>query len=272
MRVKIFTTTHADVLYIQPIGELKLDEGGVASLSFALKRAMEKQFQVEENELGVWIMGKGEHKNILLYEASQGSLGVLSQLTENTQLLQALFEEAYRLLHFDPKTLEDMDPEIPKATYDDLLSYYNQRYHDILDRYSVKAALERLMKCTIEDNKDGKSPEEQYRYLMEHYDLNSSTEKPFIEFLYKNGYSLPDKAQINVSGCYVNADFVYKTSHGYALVFCDGSVHDDPDVQAEDRKKRQCCRDAGYDVVEWHYREPLEQLVERRKDLFRKIR
>jgi len=272
MRVKIFTTTHADVLYIQPIGELKLDEGGVASLSFALKRAMEKQFQVEENELGVWIMGKGEHKNILLYESSQGSLGVLSQLTENTQLLQALFEEAYRLLHFDSETLEDMDPEIPKATYDDLLSYYNQRYHDILDRYSVKAALEKLMNCTIEENKDGKSPEEQYRYLMEHYDLNSSTEKPLIEFLYKNGYSLPDKAQINVSGCYVNADFVYKTSHGYALVFCDGSVHDDPDVQADDRKKRQCCRDAGYDVVEWHYREPLEQLVERRKDLFRKIR
>lgn len=272
MNIKLFTTSNADILYIQPIGELHLDEGGVASLSFAIKRAIEKHFQVEENEIGVWVMGKSEHKNILLYEAAEGSLGVLSQLIENTNILQDLFTEAYQLLHFNPETHEDIAQELPKATYDDLLSYYNQRFHEILDRHSVKGALERLMNCTVENTMEGKSPEEQYRYLMEHYDLNSSTEKPFIEFLYQKGFRLPDKAQVNVPGCYVNADFVYKTPNGYSLVFCDGSVHDDPDVKESDRKKRQCCRDTGYDVVEWHYLESLEDLVERRKDIFRKIR
>jgi len=83
---------------------------------------------------------------------------------------------------------------------------------------------------------------------------------------------LPDKAQVNVQGCFVNADFVYKTPNGYSLVFCDGSVHDDPLVKAEDQKKRQCCRDSGYDVIVWHYLEPIEKLIERRKDIFRKIR
>jgi hypothetical protein len=272
MNVRIFTTGNADVLYIQPIRELKLDESGVASLSFALKRAIERQFQVEEGEIGIWIMGKGEHKNILLYEASEGSLGVLSQLIENSITLQKLFTEAYKVLHFDPETRTDTKPDVPKATYDDLLSYYNQRYHDKLDRYSVKEALERLMDCKIDNQPGEKTLEEQYRYLMEHYDLNSSTEKPLIEYLYKNGHQLPDKAQVNVQGCFVNADFVYKTLNGYSLIFCDGSVHDDPLIKAEDQKKRQCCRDSGYDVIEWHYLEPIEKLVERRKDIFRKIR
>ncbi|HNW74278.1 MAG TPA: DEAD/DEAH box helicase [Bacteroidales bacterium] len=272
MNVRIFTTGNADVLYIQPIRELNLDETGVASLSFALKRAIEMQFQVEEGEIGVWIMGKGEHKNILLYEASEGSLGVLSQLIENSIILKKLFTEAYKVLHFDPVTRTDTKPDAPKATYDDLLSYYNQRYHDKLDRFSVKETLERLMDCRIDNQAGERSLEEQYRYLMENYDLNSSTEKPFIEYLYKHGHQLPDKAQVNVQGCFVNADFVYKTLNGYSLIFCDGSVHDEPAVKAADQKKRQCCRDSGYDVIVWHYLEPIEKLVERRKDIFRKIR
>ena len=55
------------------------------------------------------------------------------------------------------------------------------------------------------------------------------------------------------------------------LIFCDGSVHDEETVQQEDRHKRDLLRDAGYDVIEWHYSEPLETLVTRRKDVFRKV-
>lgn len=272
VNVRLFTTGTADILYVQPIKELGLDDSGVVSLSFALKRAIEKQFQVEEGEIGVWIMGQGEHKNILIYEAAEGSLGILSQLIENSQTLRQTFEEAYKVLHFDPASRADTKPDEPKASYDNLLSYYNQKHHDLLDRHSIKTALERLMDCVIDVQQGGKSLDEQYNYLMENYDLNSSTEKPLVNYLYKNGYSLPDKAQFNVPGCYVNADFIYKTANGYSLVFCDGSVHDDPQVKADDRRKRQCCRDAGYDVIEWHYLEPIEKLVERRKDIFRKVR
>lgn len=272
MTVRLFTTGTADVLYIQPIKELGLDECGVASLAFALKRAIEKQFQVEEGEIGVWIMGHTESKNILLYEAAEGSLGILSQLIENTNTLKQLFVSAYRVLHFDPDTEEDLAPELPKASYDDLLSYYNQPWHEKLDRFSVQKALERLIVCDIDPQAGGKPLDEQYQYLINHYDLNSSTERPLIDFLYKNGLKLPDRAQFNVPGCYVNADFVYKTDNGYSLVFCDGSVHDKPEVKSEDEKKRRCCRDMGYDVIEWHYTEPVEKLVERRKDVFRRVR
>ena len=44
-----------------------------------------------------------------------------------------------------------------------------------------------------------------------------------------------------------------------------------PRSGADDQRKRDCARDQ-HDVIEWHYTEPLERLVERRKDIFRKVR
>ena len=36
------------------------------------------------------------------------------------------------------------DPSASKASYDNLLDYYNQRYHPRLDRWLIKDALEKL--------------------------------------------------------------------------------------------------------------------------------
>jgi len=271
-KVRIYTTTTSDILYIQPVKELQLDEEGVCSLAFALKQAIENIYQVEESEMGVWMMGK-ENKNILLYESSEGSLGILKDLMNDSRQLQKIFTEAYTLLGFDPETHTDRDPQRVRASYEDLLSYYNQRYHDKLNRFSVKPALEKLMQCTIDNQQGGNSLDEQYRYLIDNHDLNSSTERPLIEYLYRNGYKLPDRAQHNVKGLYVSADFVYKLSdRQFALIFCDGSVHDLEEVKEADRIKRQNCRTAGYEVIEWHYSEPIEEFVTRNKHIFRKVR
>lgn len=274
-KLELYTQDTADTLFIQPIEALGLEYEGVVTLAFALKRAIEAQFQVEESEIGVWIMGQKEDSNILIYESAEGSLGILSQLIDNTRRLQALFYKAYEILHFDPVTYSDKStPEnpIPKATYLDLLSYYNQPYHDILDRHLVKEALEYLMECTVDNQRGGNSLDEQYQYLLENYDFNSSTELPLIKHLYQSGIRLPDRAQVVIPDHYVSADFVYKNSNGYTLVFCDGSIHDKREVAEEDRHKRKRLRDAGYDIIEWHHKEPIEDLIKRRKDIFRKIR
>ena len=83
--VMIFARDTADTLYIQPLANLEITPEQTVSLSFALKRGIEKLFQVEENEIGVSVMGNKEKPNILLYEASEGSLGILSQLIEEPQ-------------------------------------------------------------------------------------------------------------------------------------------------------------------------------------------
>ena len=274
IKVQLYTHDTVNLLYIQPVKTLKLDESGVVTLSYALKRAIENIFQVEESEVGVWIMGKKSEPNILIYEAAEGSLGVLSQMVENTLLMKRVFEEAYQVCHFDLESHTDTRPDEPKASYNNLLSYYNQRHHDLIDRHAIKEALELLMTCKANQTTYFRSLDEHYNYLIKSYDLNSKTEKPFIDYLYKNGIRLPEKAQVNVPGYYINADFVYMKNENEleALIFCDGSVHDRPDMVEEDHHKRKLLTDAGWDVIEWYYKEPLGDLVVRRKDIFRKIR
>lgn len=272
--VMIFARDTADTLYIQPLSNLELSSEQTISLSFALKRGIEKLFQVEENEIGVSVLGNPEKPNILLYEASEGSLGILSQLIEEPQTLRKLFEESYRYMHFDPETREETErgKQLPKASYEDLLSYYNQIHHEILDRYSIQLPLERLMDCEFSVIQNNNDREQQYQFLLEKYDKNSNTELKFLRFLFDNNYVLPDKAQVNIKEFYISADFIYNTDNGPVLIFCDGSVHDLEKVQEDDKEKRQLLKDAGYDIIEWYYTEPLENLVTRRKDIFRKIK
>lgn len=272
-KVSIYTTNTADILYIQPVSALQLQKDGVVSLAFALKRSIQKIYQVEENELDVWIMGQTEHKNILIHESSEGSLGVLKDMINDVQKLRAIFREAYLILGFDPDLHTDTKPDKPKASYEDLLSYYNQPYHEILDRHSVKTALEKLMDCEIDNQQGGRTLEEQYQYLQNTFDRNSATEKQFIDFLYENGFKLPDQAQVNIPDLYVSADFVYKTGENqYALVFCDGNVHDREDVKKEDAIKRENCRNKGYEVVVWYYQHRLEDFVAQNRHIFKKVR
>lgn len=270
--VMLYARDTTDTIYIQPVKELDVNSEQVISLSYALKRAIEKLFQTEESEIGVWVMGNKEAPNIMIYEAAEGSLGILSQLVESPVKFKEVFKEAYRVLHFDPDTKEDTRPDLPKANYEDLLSYYNQTHHDVLDRFSIKEVLEKLMDCHIEQTGEHGDRAEQYRYLLDNYDKSSDLEKRMIEYLYKNDLALPDKAQVNMEDYYISIDFVYNTKNGPVLIFCDGSVHDDHKQKKEDAHKRLLLQDAGYDIIEWHYTEKIEDLVIRRKDVFRKVK
>ncbi|MDA0344989.1 MAG: DEAD/DEAH box helicase [Proteobacteria bacterium] len=273
-KVHVYATDIADVLYIQPVKTLGLDEEGVITLTYALKRAIEKEFQIEESELGAWNMGSGDHANILLFEAAESSLGVLSELIKNPDRLKTVFQEAYKTCYFNPNTREDENPDALRASYDDLLSYYNQRHHEVIDRNLIKRPLELLMDATIEVSKNEQQGyHKQFEFLKEAYDKNSSTELKFIQFLYNNGLALPDKAQVNLKEYYISADFVYENQETgiQTFVFVDGSVHDKEEVIIKDAKQRGLLSDAGYDVIVWRYDEDLNIMAEKRKDIFRKV-
>jgi len=273
-KVHVYATDTADVLYIQPVKTLGLDEEGVITLTYALKRAIEKIFQIEESELGAWNMGSGEHANILLFEAAESSLGVLSELIKDPDKLKEVFKEAYRICYYNPVTLEDDKPDALRASYDDLLSYYNQRHHKVIDRELIKKPLEMLFKATIEVGKNEQSNYHKlFEFLKDAYDKNSSTELKFLNYLYNQGLALPDRAQVNLKDYYISADFVYDNAENgiQTFVFIDGSVHDKQEVIEGDIKKRGLLADAGYDVIVWRYDQPLAELAENRKDIFRKV-
>ncbi len=263
--VKLWTSNLADALYIEPIQALGLEPAGVITLQHALKRAIELVFQVEPNEIGVDTMGDPESPNILLYEAAEGSLGILSQFVEEVDTFRKVVESAEKICRF-----EDEEYKAP-ASYDDLLSYYNQRDHLRIDRFLIRDALEKLKLAEIEiqGSSDFKDYEEQYQHMLRHLDPNSSTERTFIKYLYKNGLRLPDAAQKRVPGIYCQPDFYYEPRF---WVFCDGSPHDEKDVQERDEEQRQLIIARGDEVWSWHYREDLAAKIIQRPDIFRRVR
>jgi hypothetical protein len=277
--VKIFARDTADTLYLQPVKDLGLEGDQVVSLAYALKRGIETVFQVEESEIGVWIMGKKEEPNIMIYESAEGSLGIVSQLILSPSRLMDVYKAAYSALHFDPDTLEDTRPDLPKATYDDLLSYYNQPHHDKLDRQSIKAALEQLMLSKLDLIGKQGNRKDQFDYLLSKYDKTSATERPLIKYLYENDIQLPDRAQVNMPDYFISVDFIFDTKQGPVLLFCDGSVHGQQEVKKSDEKKRGLLVDAGYDVITWYFdesssgsiKESIRELIDKRKDVFRKL-
>lgn len=263
--VKLWTSNLADALYIEPIKALGLDADGVVTLQHALKRAIESVFQVEPNEIAVNTMGDSESPNILIYEAAEGSLGILSQFVEQVDTFRNVVEHAEAICRFDDK--EYLAP----ASYDDLLSYYNQRDHQRIDRFLICDALKKLKLAEIEIqvSADFKDYEEQYQHMLRHLDPNSSTERTFIKHLYDNGLRLPDAAQKRVPGVYCQPDFYYESR---IWIFCDGSPHDDLDVRKRDMEQRQLIIAHGDDVWYWHYSEDLASKIAKRPDIFRKVR
>jgi superfamily II DNA/RNA helicase len=264
-RVQLFTTDTADSLYIEPIKSLALDYDGVISLQYALKRAIENVFQVESREIGVELMGDEKAPNIFIYEASEGSLGVLSQFIEDKRRFTEVINEAINLCRFD-------DPDYQEdASYDDLLSYYNQRYHERISRFSIKDALDKLEICEVEiiGGDTGEDYESRYQNLLARIDPTSSTELKFLHYLYQNGLKLPDLAQKTVEGIYCQPDFFYEPD---VWVFCDGTPHDKPEIRERDKEQRKAIRNRGDQVIVYYYKDDLAQVVGQRPDIFRKVR
>ena len=263
--VRLWTSNLADALYIEPIQPLGLTVEGVITLQHALKRAIEAEFQVEPNEIGVVAIGDQQSPNILIYEASEGSLGILSQFAQDPDVLHSVVRRAKTICCFDDETYK------APASYNDLLSYYNQRDHRLINRFSIQDALEKLLACDIEvqSNSTFHDYEAHYKAMLAGLDKNSSTELAFINYLYKNGLRLPDSAQMRVEGILVQPDFYYKPRF---WVFCDGTPHDKADVIIEDQKKRAEIIARGDEVWAYNYKNNLADEIAKRPDIFRKMR
>lgn len=264
-RVKLITYDTADALYIEPIKSLALTPVGVITLQYALKRAVENVFQVEPNELGAELMGDESQPNIFLYEAAEGSLGVLSQFIEDKKVFNRVVEEAINICRYDDEEYEE------EASYSDLLSYYNQRFHDRINRFEIKDALEKLKICDVEiiTNKTFGDYDEQYQQLLQGIDPSSSTELNFLNFLYNKGLRLPDATQRIVEGIYCQPDFFYEPD---VWVFCDGTPHDNSEVKKKDKEQRSSIRNRGEQVFVYYYRDSLDEIIGKRPDIFKKVK
>lgn len=268
--VMLYTYDTSDVLYVQPIKSLGLTEDGVITMQYALEKAIEKLYNIEPVEIDAKLMGSGENKNIMLYESAEGSIGVLKDIARNPVKLRNIFMEAYDICGYNFETKQDMFPKRAKASYDDLLSYYNQMDHNKIDRHAIVKALELLISSKPDDTVGG-SYEDKYEELKKGLHHRSPGEQKLLDYLFENGYRLPDFTNHNMEKFYVQPDFVYEKER--ALIFVDGGIHKNSIVKSKDEKDRKAIELAGFDVLVWDETSvDVASFVTRRLDIFRKVR
>lgn len=271
--VKLFTETTANAIYIQPLTALLLKkQEAVRTFLYAFKQAIEDVFQIEGSEMGAEIMGEGATPNILIYENAEGSLGVLSRFVHEPEAYRDVVQRAYDICFNKPELTQDEINELSPADYSNLLNYYNQPYHQQIDIRLIYRTLKLMQEAKVELHHAGQtlSYDEQYAALEAARDHNSSTEYEFLKYLHDHHLRLPDKAQpMFTDEYYVQPDFMYGDR---IVVFCDGTPHDRPEVQQDDKKKREVLEDKGYAVLVWHYATPLADFIGKYPDIFTPVK
>ena len=253
----------SNILIIEPLAFPEQEtESFIITLQYALERAIQAQYKLENNELSSERIGKGNH--ILFWESSEGGAGVLSQILEDGASMEKIAQEALDICHFvEPKD------SCAQACYQCLLSYSNQFDHPHLNRHLIHDFLVQLQSSVINIELNTTSREAQYQKLWEQTDPNSSFEREVLKEIYQRGIKLPDSAQELIPDANCQPDFLYKKYR--VAIFCDGSVHDSPEQQQRDRVKRENLEwNYGYQVVQLYYaqdwRATLESLRSQIKD------
>ncbi|MBC8248702.1 MAG: DEAD/DEAH box helicase [Anaerolineales bacterium] len=206
-------------------------------------RALMVTFNLDENEMDGFLAPGWEAEvpyRLALYETTVGGSGVLASLAEQGRLRMAV-ARARELLH-------EGDPEggCERACYDCLLSFYNQRDHELLDRQLVLPFLQSL-EGAVTEHVAGEDEAERFERLLSQ--CQSSFEREVLHAIRDAELRLPDEAQKTVydgDESIATSDFFYAPR---LLVFVDGSPHYRDYVQAADEHRRHRLRALGYRIL-----------------------
>ena len=254
MRIIPYVEDYKNVLVVTP--SPRLSPEACVAFQFALKRGIEKIFQLESSELASEPLPDASSRNaILLYESSEGGAGVLTRLVTQPDALRQVAVEALRLCHWDTLSgnwtdfsdLRDTECGCEAGCYRCLLSYSNQPDHGTIDRRSQDALnlLCRLTRCTVQKGANGTSGEDLLGAMTAA--STSTLEKAWLEHLKGGGWRLPDRAQPLLSDHGTQPDFGY--SDIPAVVYIDGPHHETERQRAIDTAIKARLEEAGFAVV-----------------------
>src|SRR5437667_8639716 len=271
--VRPFVRDTRNVLLIRPVSdEFKITDQFLTSLGYSLQRGMQLLFQVEQQEIALEQIGEHDNRRLLFWEAAEGGNGIWQRLIEDPNALAKVAEKALDICHFEASTGAERPgwaERCSRACYDCLLSYSNQLAHPLIDRHLIREFLLLLLKSTT-TKKTERSRDEQYTWLEERRDQNSSLERDFLKLLYETDRRLPDRAQHRPEQeVYAEADFYYdRDGLPGVCVFCDGPDHDQPIRKESDQRERGKLADLGYRILTIRYDSRLEDQLAANHDIF----
>jgi very-short-patch-repair endonuclease len=271
--LKPYVTDTRNLLLLRPLSDQPIDEVFLKSLAYALRRAIQIEYQVEEQETAVELIGQDENLSLLFWEAAEGGIGVWERLVAAPSEFHQIARRALQLLHFDSST-GFADPAWEKrctaACYDCLLSYSNQPDHRHLNRYTVRDFLLRLSSAKVLPTTKTASYEAEYDRLIGLLDPASTFEQAFLDYLFANRLRLPDHAQHTPAQTIaVQPDFYYERNGIPGVcVFLDGPHHAKQKTSQRDSELREALRDQGFRVIGITGSRSLREQIEENADIF----
>jgi hypothetical protein len=270
-RVIPYVEDRRNALLLRPSTVLSREQ--MASLGAAFKNAVQLLYELEDQEIAVEpLPSEGDRRELLFFEAAEGGAGVLRQLSQDPQALSEIASKALELCHYDPSTGEDRGnapgarERCEAACYDCLLSYGNQRDHELLDRAAIRERLMAFATATaspspVELDRDAHLGRLQAQ-------TSSGLERRWLDFVMKLGLALPTDGQVLLEAELARPDFVYRRHQ--AAVFVDGPVHSYADVAERDKQAQARLEDAGYLVIRFPHDADWVDVISRYPNIFGK--
>jgi very-short-patch-repair endonuclease len=256
MRVIPYVEDRRNCLLFEP--SAVLDLGTMASLEAAFKSAIQVHYQLEDSELAVEALpDRDNRKLILFYESAEGGAGVLRNLLDDPHAMAAVAREALSLMHFDPRSGEDLrrapkaKEDCEAACYDCLMSYVNQLDHAFLDRHTAKDLLLKLSTSSVQTS-PGEAPRAEHLEQLKRK-ADSGLERDWLDHLERNKLRLPSDAQVYIEACRTRPDFIY--AQFQTVIYIDGPYHEFPERHARDRTQTDALENLGYTVIRFASRE-----------------